>query len=83
MGSAKSLHLDQEIGNLKPGYHADIIALDLHSTSIIAQRVRSVDNIWGAIFPTLMMGDDRAITATFVAGNLVYSNEAQTYFHLK
>jgi hypothetical protein len=25
-----------------------------------------------------MMGDDRAITATFVAGNLVYSNEAQT-----
>ena len=78
MGSAKSLHLDQEIGNLKPGYHADIIALDLHSTSIIAQRVRSADNIWGAIFPTLMMGDDRAITATFVAGNLVYSNEAQT-----
>ena len=78
MGSAKSLHLDQEIGNLKPGYHADIIALDLHSTSIIAQRVRSADNIWAAIFPTLMMGDDRAITATFVAGNLVYSNEAQT-----
>ena len=77
MGSAKSLHLDQEIGNLKPGYHADIIALDLHSTSIIAQRVRSADNIWAAIFPTLMMGDDRAITATFVAGNLVYSNEAQ------
>ena len=78
MGSAKSLHLDQEIGNLKPGYHADIIALDLYSTSIIAQRVRSADNIWAAIFPTLMMGDDRAITATFVAGNLVYSNEDQT-----
>ena len=40
--------------------------------------MRSADNIWAAIFPTLMMGDDRAITATFVAGNLVYSNEAQT-----
>ena len=77
-GICQKLHLDQEIGNLKPGYHADIIALDLYSTSIIAQRVRSADNIWAAIFPTLMMGDDRAITATFVAGNLVYSNEAQT-----
>ena len=73
VGSAKTLHLDKEIGNLKPGYFADVIALDLNSTDIISQRAKSGNTIWEAIFPTLMMGDDRAIAATFIAGNLVHS----------
>ena len=73
VGSAKTLHLDKEIGNLKPGYFADVIALDLNSTDVITQRAKSGNTIWEAIFPTLMMGDDRAIAATFIAGNLVHS----------
>ena len=28
-----------------------------------------------SIVPTLMMGDDRAIAATFIAGNLVHSTK--------
>ncbi len=34
----------------------------------IAQRADEAGDIWEALFPTIMMGDDRAITATFVAG---------------
>ena len=75
MGSAKALHLEKEIGNLKVGYIADVIAIDLKSTEVITQRADLANNIWEAIFPTLMMGDDRAIAATFIAGNLVHSTK--------
>ena len=68
VGSARSLRLDGRIGNLQTGMEADIIALDLASTPAIAQRSARATDIWEAVFPTIMMGDDRAIAATWVAG---------------
>ncbi len=67
-GSARALRIDDTIGTLAPGYEADLIALDLASTPAIAQRVDRAQDIWEAIFPTIMMGDDRAILATWIAG---------------
>jgi len=68
VGSARALRLDGRIGNLAPGMEADIVALDLASTPAIAQRSTRAQDIWEAVFPTIMMGDDRAIRATWVAG---------------
>jgi guanine deaminase len=68
-GSARALRLNHKIGNLAPGMEADVIALDLASTPAIAQRSARAQDIWEAIFPTIMMGDDRAIRATWVAGH--------------
>lgn len=68
IGSARALRLDGRIGNLAPGMEADVIALDLSSTPAIAQRSARAQDIWEAVFPTIMMGDDRAITATWVSG---------------
>jgi guanine deaminase len=68
VGSARALRLDQKIGNLAPGMEADVIALDLSSTPAIAQRSARAQDIWEAVFPTIMMGDDRAIRATWVSG---------------
>ena len=34
----------------------------------IAQRVAQAETIWEAVFPTIMMGDDRAVASTWVAG---------------
>lgn len=70
-GSARALRLDDRIGSLAPGYEADFIALDLASTPAIAQRSARAGDIWEALFPTIMMGDDRAIAATYVAGRRV------------
>lgn len=67
-GSAKALHLDQNIGNISVGLEADIIALDLGSTPAISQRSERANDIWESLFATIMMGDDRAIKATWVAG---------------
>ena len=68
-GSAKSLRLETKIGRLAPGYDADLVVLDLASTSAIAQASARADDIWQAIFPTIMMGDDRAIAQVYIAGH--------------
>lgn len=67
-GSADALRLGDRIGTLAPGYDADITVLDLASTPAIAQRAARAEDIWEAVFPTIMMGDDRAIHDVRVAG---------------
>ncbi|WP_074254884.1 guanine deaminase [Vannielia litorea] len=67
-GSARALRMEAEVGTLAPGSAADIIALDLASTPAIAQRAARARDIWEALFPTMMMGDDRAVKAVWVGG---------------
>ncbi|MGY3439292.1 MULTISPECIES: guanine deaminase [unclassified Marinovum] len=67
-GSAQTLHLGDQIGSLAPGYAADLVVLNLASTPAIAQRHAEAQDPWEALFPTLMMGDDRAIRATWING---------------
>jgi guanine deaminase len=67
-GSADALHLGDKIGNIKPGMEADVIVIDLASTPAIAQRHANADDLWEALFPTIMMGDDRAISEVWIGG---------------
>ncbi|WP_281825754.1 guanine deaminase [Jannaschia rubra] len=66
-GSARALHAG-DIGRLGPGNMADLVVLDLASTPAIAQRNARAGDIWEAVFPTIVMGDDRAVVETYVAG---------------
>jgi len=70
-GSARSLHLHDQIGSLATGYFADITVLNLKSTPAIAQRTNRSLDAWEDLFATVMMGDDRAIRATWIAGACV------------
>lgn len=70
-GSAAALGLERCIGHLAPGMEADLIVVDLASTPAIAQRASRAETLWEALFPTIMMGDDRAIAATWVHGRPV------------
>jgi guanine deaminase len=69
--SADALRLGDRIGRIAPGLEADLVVLDLASTPAIAQAAARADDIWDALFPTIMMGDDRAVTATYVGGRRV------------
>lgn len=77
LGSASALHLEKEIGSLLPDQFADFIVVDYAST--IPQRLR-MDyleklgrlTIEQKLFGLQTMADDRAIKATFVAGNCVH-----------
>ena len=67
-GAARSLRADDRIGNIAVGMEADIAVIDLASTPAIAQRANRSADIWEALFPTIMMGDDRAVKAVWVGG---------------
>ena len=67
-GSARALHAEHEIGNIAPGMEADLVVVDLASTPAIAQATARAETLWQALFPTIMMGDDRAIRAVWIGG---------------
>ncbi len=71
-GSARALHLADKIGNLSPGLEADLVVLDLASTPAIRQRSARAGDIWEAIFPTIMMGDDRAVKSVWIGGKKAF-----------
>lgn len=67
-GSANAIHMSDKIGNINKGLEADLIVIDLASTPAISQRSARADDIWEALFPTIMMGDDRAIVDVWIGG---------------
>ncbi|MCA0873219.1 guanine deaminase [Seohaeicola saemankumensis] len=72
-GSAHALGMGSMIGNLAAGMEADLVVLDLCSTPAIAQRAERAGDIWEALFPTIMMGDDRAVAEVWIGGNRAVS----------
>jgi guanine deaminase len=70
-GSARALRADALIGNIAVGMEADLAVIDLASTPAIAQAMARADDLWQALFPTIMMGDDRAIRDMWVGGRKV------------
>lgn len=67
-GSARALRMEDKIGNIVEGMEADLVVLDLASTPAIAQRHARAGDIWEALFPTIMMGDDRAVVDCWING---------------
>ncbi|MFN6926044.1 MAG: guanine deaminase [Tabrizicola sp.] len=67
-GSARALHAEDRIGNLAPGMEADLVVIDLASTPAIEQATRRAGDLWQQLFPTIMMGDDRAVAEVWVGG---------------
>ncbi len=68
VGSARALRAEDRIGNIAKGMEADLVVLDLASTPAIAQATSRAQDIWQALFPTIMMGDDRAVKAVWIGG---------------
>ncbi|WP_112312693.1 guanine deaminase [Pseudogemmobacter bohemicus] len=67
-GSARALHAERQIGNIAPGMEADLVVINLASTPAIAQASTRAETLWQALFPTIMMGDDRAIRDVWLGG---------------
>jgi len=75
-GSAQALYLQDKIGSIAPGMEADLVVLDLESTPIIEYRMRGCADLDEALFVQMTLGDDRAVLATYVAGQPVYTRPA-------
>ena len=72
LGSAEALYLEDKLGNFLPGKEADFVVLDDHPTALISRRMQETKNIDEKLFVFMMMGDDRAIYASFIMGKCAY-----------
>ncbi|WP_181708431.1 guanine deaminase [Chthonobacter rhizosphaerae] len=60
------------IGRIEPGLTADLVVLDARATPAMAHRMEAVDgDLEEELFVLMTMGDDRAVAATYVAGERV------------
>ncbi|CAN5784643.1 guanine deaminase [soil metagenome] len=72
LGAARSLQLEGTIGNFAPGNEADFIVLDPQATPLLARRTACTNSLEELLFAIAMLGDDRAIAATYAAGQQVH-----------
>ena len=80
LGGARALCLEDKLGNFEVGKEADFVVLNLRSTPIMALRNQSSEaiattltEISDQLFATIIMGDDRAIAATYIMGELAHA----------
>jgi guanine deaminase len=71
LGNAQALSLEDRIGTLEAGSDADIVVLDGQATPAMALKMEVVKTLAEELFLLQTMGDDRAITETYVAGRAV------------
>lgn len=67
-GNAVALGLEDKIGTLDKGSEADIVVLDSSATSAMGLRMERATTLAEELFILQIMGDDRAIAQTYVAG---------------
>lgn len=67
-GNAEVLGLVDRIGTLEVGTEADIVVLNSRATPDLALRMAAAEDLKDELFALQIMGDDRAIVETYVAG---------------
>jgi guanine deaminase len=67
-GNAEALGLADRIGTLAVGSEADVVVLDSAATPAMALRREAVTTLAEELFLLETLGDDRAVAATYVAG---------------
>jgi len=77
LGAARSMQLDGVIGNFASGAEADFIVLDPLATPLLQRRNRGWQDgeasLEECLFALALLGDDRAVAATYAAGQQVYA----------
>jgi guanine deaminase len=72
LGGARSMQLEGTIGNFVPGAEADFIVIDPQATPLMARRTARTNSLEELLFAIALLGDDRSISATYAAGQLVH-----------
>jgi guanine deaminase len=67
-GAAQALGLDGVVGNLQPGCEADFLVLNPQATPLLARKTAQARNLDELLFALIVLGDDRVIERTVIAG---------------
>jgi guanine deaminase len=79
-GGAEALRLDDRIGQIEPGFEADLVILDLKATPLLEFRLGHARDLAETLFVLMTLGDDRVIRASWVAGEPVYDRDRKEAF---
>lgn len=71
-GNAERLKIAHETGAIEVGKFADLVVLDPHATPVLASRQEVSASLEDVLFSLMILGDDRAVSATYVAGRKVH-----------
>ncbi|TNF53226.1 MAG: guanine deaminase [Burkholderiales bacterium] len=69
-GAAAALGLEGVVGNLQPGCEADFVVLDPQATPLLARRTQQAASLDELLFAFIVLGDDRAVRRTVIAGQV-------------
>lgn len=75
LGSAEALGIAGRVGTFAVGHDADIIALDPRATPLLDLRSGAAESFEELLFALMICADDRAVEATYVAGEAVYPRD--------
>jgi guanine deaminase len=75
LGGARALGLADRIGSIAPGREADFIVLDPKATPLLALRSKRAESTEDLLFALMMLGDDRAVAATYIAGKVAHARD--------
>ncbi len=78
LGAARQMRLDHAIGHFAPGTEADFIVLDPRATPLLARRSAHCGSLEEQLFALALLGDDRAVAATYAAGVAVHDRPYAT-----
>ena len=70
-GGARVMGIADRVGGLLPGQEADFIVLDDGATPLLARRCAGA-SLHDRLFALQVLGDDRAIAATYLRGRRAY-----------
>ncbi len=74
LGNAEALSLEAHVGTLEPGTDADVVVLDSRATPGMALRMETIETLAEELFLLQTLGDDRAVSAVYVAGRAAKPN---------
>jgi guanine deaminase len=75
LGGARALKIDAYVGNFEVGKEADFIVINPAAKPLTAQRMANATHIDERLFALMILGDDRHISATFILGEAVFTNQ--------
>jgi guanine deaminase len=75
LAGARAMKIDHKVGNLAPGKEADFLVLDLAATPLLARRTAAAATIAEKLFVLSILGDDRCVEQTYLAGRLAHSRD--------
>ena len=72
LGAAKALHIDDQVGDLAVGKEADFVVLNPGAMPLLDRRAGMARGPRDLLFVLGLLGDDRVVEQTYLAGELAW-----------